>query len=399
MECIIRGSAFFQRRQHVKLPILFFLVVIISRHILSNHIFRQLTTVNVTDTKQKGKVTNKLEKRLKPIDPHRGHKKVLVTGAAGFIGSHVADLLLKRGDDVVGVDEMNSYYDVRVKEENLAILHRTSNTRRGSFKMYRGDCANKSFISTVFKKEQPRWVCHLAARAGVRHSMLNPYIYIHSNIVATAQLMELSVEYNITNFIYASSFSVYGGSTSQYFRETESINSPSSPYAASKKSAELLAHTWHHLYGLHTTGLRFFTVYGPRGRPDMAAYIFMNGIVLGKTILKYGDGSSSRDYTYIDDVADGVIRAIDRPYQYMIFNLGHGNATELKLFIDLVEKYARKKASVQQVSVQPGDVSHTCADVTEAKYYLGYRARVGIEEGIQKMFKWYDNPGSVLASA
>jgi len=196
------------------------------------------------------------------VKPHIGHKKVLVTGAAGFVASHVTEKLLARGDDVVVVDEVNDYYDTRVKEANLALLRKLEPDEK-RLSIYRGDIADADFIAEVFEKEKPTWVCHLAARAGVRYSIIDPYIYVHSNVKGTVQLMDLSVKHNITNFVYASSSSVYGGSKSTFFSEMENVDHPISPYAASKKSVELMAYTYHHLYGLKTSGLRFFTVYGP----------------------------------------------------------------------------------------------------------------------------------------
>ena len=210
------------------------------------------------------------------VKPHIGQKKVLVTGAAGFVASHVAEKLLARGDDVVVVDEVNDYYDTRVKEANLAFLRMLEPDER-RLSIYRGDIADADFITEVFEKEKPTWVCHLAARAGVRYSIIDPYIYIHSNVKGTVQLMELSVKYNISNFVYASSSSVYGGSKSTFFSETENVDNPISPYAASKKSVELMAYTYHHLYGLKTTGLRFFTVYGPVSCVVLRSYFVAQG--------------------------------------------------------------------------------------------------------------------------
>uniref|UniRef100_A0A7S4MXP4 NAD(P)-binding domain-containing protein n=1 Tax=Odontella aurita TaxID=265563 RepID=A0A7S4MXP4_9STRA len=332
-----------------------------------------------------------------PIEPHVGKKKVMVTGAGGFVGSHVAEFLLDRGDDVVVVDEMNDYYDVRVKEENLAILQRKAPDVKGTLSIYRGDVANETFIRDVFRKERPKWICHLAARAGVRYSIFDPYVYIHSNIEGTVRLMDLGVEYNVTNFVYASSSSVYGGSKSTYFSEAENVDRPISPYAASKKSVELMAYTWHHLYGLPLTGLRFFTVYGPRGRPDMAPFIFVDRISRGKQIKQFGDGSTSRDYTYVDDIVDGIVRAVDRPYGYEVFNLGKGNGTKLSDFIHLVQKYTNRTADIKVLPEQPGDVPYTCADVEKAGRLLGYNARIQFEEGIRRTAEWYASPTAVIA--
>lgn len=321
------------------------------------------------------------------VEPHVGYKKVLVTGGAGFIGSHVAEYLLERGDDVVIVDELNSYYDVRIKESNLQLLREKYGEKRVS--IFVGDICDEDFIEQVFETTRPEWVCHMAARAGVRPSINDPFVYIHSNIKGTTRLLELSNKYGVKNFVFASSSSVYGGSKSTYFSEEESVDNPVSPYAASKKACELLAYTYHHLYKLNITGLRFFTVYGPRGRPDMAPFKFIDRVSRGVEIQQFGDGSSSRDYTYISDIVDGIVRSIDRPHKYQIFNLGKGNGTSLKEFIDLVQKHTAKKAIIKVMPDQPGDVPYTCADVTKASHMLGYKAKVPFEEGIRRTAEWY----------
>jgi len=323
-----------------------------------------------------------------PILPHIGHKKVLVTGGAGFIGSHTAEFLLARGDDVVIVDEMNDYYDVKIKEQNLALLRQQYPEKR-RLSIYKGDICDAEFMEDIFEKERPEWVCHMAARAGVRPSIQDPYVYIHSNIKGTTRLMEFSHKYGIKNFVFASSSSVYGGSKSTFFSEDEVVDNPVSPYAASKKACELLAYTYHHLYKLNVSALRFFTVYGPRGRPDMAPFKFIDRVSRGVEIQQFGDGSSSRDYTYISDIVDGIVRAIDRPYPYEVFNLGKGSGTALKQFIDLVQKHVGKDAVVKVMPDQPGDVPYTCADVTKAHNLLGYKSKVPFEEGIRRTAKWY----------
>merc|ERR1711884_517926 len=241
----------------------------------------------------------------------------------------------------------------------------------------------------VFQKERPKWVCHLAARAGVRPSIADPFVYIHSNIKGTTQLMELSHKYGIENFVFASSSSVYGGSKSTFFSEDENVDNPVSPYAASKKACELLSYTYHHLYKLNVSALRFFTVYGPRGRPDMAPFKFIDRVSRGLELQQFGDGSSSRDYTYISDIVDGVVRAIDRPHPYQVFNLGKGDGTSLREFIDLVQKHVGKKAIIRVLKDQAGDVPYTCANVTKADMLLGYSAKVPFEEGIRETARWY----------
>ena len=321
------------------------------------------------------------------VEPHIGYKKVLVTGGAGFIGSHVAEQLLERGDDVVIVDEVNDYYDVRIKHSNLKMLMDKYGEKRVA--IFCGDICDQEFMENVFETTRPEWVCHMAARAGVRPSIQDPFIYIHSNIKGTTTLMELCHKFGVKNFVFASSSSVYGGSKSTYFSEEESVDQPVSPYAASKKACELLAFTYHHLYKLNVTALRFFTVYGPRGRPDMAPFKFIDRVSRGVEIQQFGDGSSSRDYTYISDITDGIVRAIDRPHKYQIFNLGKGDGTSLKEFIDLVQEHTGKKAVIKVMPDQPGDVPYTCADVTKASRMLGYKAKVPFDEGIRRTAEWY----------
>ncbi|KAI2494630.1 Nad-dependent epimerase dehydratase [Fragilaria crotonensis] len=322
------------------------------------------------------------------VEPHVGYKKVLVTGGAGFIGSHVAEFLLARGDDVVIVDELNDYYDVGIKQQNLKLL-RSKYPSRERLSIHIGDVCDSSFMLRIFEKLRPQWICHMAARAGVRPSIEDPYIYIHSNIQATTRLMDLSHNFGIQNFVFASSSSVYGGSKSEVFSEDEPVDHPISPYAATKKACELLAYTYHHLYHLNVTALRFFTVYGPRGRPDMAPFKFIDRISRGVEIQKFGDGSSSRDYTYIDDIVNGVVRALDRRHKYEIFNLGKGSGTSLKEFIELIEKHVGRTANVRVMPDQPGDVPYTCANVTKAEIMLGYRPMVQFEEGIMRTVKWH----------
>jgi UDP-glucuronate 4-epimerase len=297
-------------------------------------------------------------------------------------------VLLDRGDDVVIIDEMNDYYDVRIKQANLDIL-RANFPDEKRLKIYRGDICDEDLMQRIFEEENIGWVCHMAARAGVRPSIQDPYVYIHSNIKGTTHLMELSAKFGIHNFVFASSSSVYGGSKSTFFSEEEVVDNPVSPYAASKKACELLAYTYHHLYQLNITGLRFFTVYGPRGRPDMAPFKFIDRVSRGVEIQQFGDGSSSRDYTYIDDIVDGVVRAIDRPYPYQVFNLGKGSGTSLADFIALVQKHVGREAIIRIMPDQPGDVPYTCADVSKAEQMLGYKSTVSFEEGIRRTAEWY----------
>lgn len=309
--------------------------------------------------------------------------KILVSGVAGFIGSHVAEKLLKRGDIVIGVDEVNNYYDLKQKEANIEILKKYSN-----FIFYKKDIGNFEEIKKIFEKEKPNYVAHIAARAGVRPSITDPFIYEHSNIKATLNLLELS-KINIQNFVLTSSSSVYGDRTDAPFKETDNTDFPISPYAATKKSTESLAYTYHHLYGLNINIIRPFTLYGPRGRPDMAPFLFTKWINEETAIKKFGDGTSRRDYTYIDDFVEGFISAIDKPLGYEIFNLGNSNPVTLNEFISTIEQIVGKKALIKQMEMQQGDVSLTYADISKAKKLLGYEPKTKLKDGMKEFYKWY----------
>ncbi|GAB9466086.1 Pumilio 23 [Globisporangium polare] len=318
-----------------------------------------------------------------------GNRRVLVTGAAGFIGFHTAVALLERGDDVVVVDELNDYYDVGLKQSNLDFL--VAQYSSGRVKIYIGDLCDQALVRRVICETRPAAVIHLAARAGVRPSIDDPLLYIHSNVTVTAVLLEACRHFQIPKFVYASSSSVYGGSTKSSFSEDDVVDFPVSPYAATKKSCELLAHTYHHLYKIHTIGLRFFTVYGPRGRPDMAPFKFMDRIARDLPIDQYGDGSSSRDYTYIDDIVQGVLLSLDKAEGCQVFNLGRGTPTNLLDFIATIEALVGKKATIKLLPMQPGDVPRTCADVSKAKKLLGYEPKTPLAEGLRKTWEWYRN--------
>ena len=320
------------------------------------------------------------------ISPHSEKKTVLVTGGAGFIGSWVIKSLLERGDDVVCVDEMNDYYSVEQKEKNIEqIMFEYGRTR---VKTYFGDICDGNLMDMIFKKHSIKWVCHLAARAGVRPSIEDPFIYIQSNVDGTTRLLELSRKYEVESFVFASSSSVYGGSKESVFKETDNVDFPVSQYAATKKSCELMAHTYNHLYGLNVSGLRFFTVFGPSGRPDMAPYKFIKSVATGGELLQFGDGSSSRDYTYVSDIVDGIIRSLDRPHGYQIYNLGNGDPVKLTEFINIVEQEVGLKAKIKVVGDQPGDVPRTCADISKAREMLGYNPSVSFQDGIRETVKW-----------
>lgn len=320
-------------------------------------------------------------------DSQPGIKTVLVTGGAGFVGSHLADALLARGDHVVIVDEMNDYYSVDIKRGNLEYLQAKHGSNRVT--IYEGDICDHALMDGIFQRHSIRLVCHMAGRAGVRPSIDDPFIYIHSNIEGTTRLLELARKYGNDNFVWASSSSVYGENPKEEFSEDDAVDNPISPYAASKKACELLTYTYHHLYGMNVTGLRFFTVYGPRGRPDMAPYKFVERVSRGLEIQQFGDGSSERDYTYVDDIVDGIIRALDRPLGYQIFNLGNGKPCKLSDFIRLVETHIGKKAIITILPNQPGDVPKTCANINKAREMLGYNPKVSFNEGVRRTAEWF----------
>lgn len=311
---------------------------------------------------------------------------ILLTGGAGFVGSHVADNLLKRGEDVIIVDDMNDYYNVKLKEYNIEYLMSKYNKQ---IKFIKGDISDMVFMENIFSNYRPRRIVHLAARAGVRPSIENPFIYIRSNIIGTTNLFELARKYGNDCIVWASSSSVYGNNPTEEYLETDNVDRPMSQYAATKKSCELIAHTYHSLYKLNITGLRFFTVYGPRGRIDMAPAKFIDNISKGIEIQQFGDGTTERDYTYIDDIVDGVIRALDMPMGYQIFNLGNGNPCKLSDFISLIEKYTKKYAKIKKMPLQLGDVHRTCANISKARQLLGYNPITSLEEGIKRTVEWY----------
>jgi UDP-glucuronate 4-epimerase len=314
-------------------------------------------------------------------------KVVLVTGCAGFIASHVSETLLKRGDIVIGIDEVNDYYDVKQKEENLEILNKYEN-----FKFYKFDFADMDKLKEVFAKHDIKWIAHIGARAGVRPSIEDPFIYEHSNIKGTMNLLELAKENNIENFVLTSSSSVYGDRSKIPFVEDEDTSKAISPYAATKKACEVMAYTYHHLHNLNVNIIRPFTIYGPRGRPDMAPYLFTQKILFGETIKKFGDGTSQRDYTYIDDFVLGFVNAIDRPLGYEIFNLGNENPVSLNEFISTIESITGKTAIFNQMQMQPGDVKTTYANIDKAKKLLDYNPKIKIDVGLKNLYDWLIKP-------
>lgn len=310
--------------------------------------------------------------------------KILVTGGAGFIGSHVTRKLLERGDQVVCVDEFNDYYSPKIKQLNVEPFLKNPN-----YSLHRGTITDFGFLKSVFEKEKPQRIIHAAARAGVRPSIADPFIYEDTNIKGTLNLLELAKDFGIENFVLFSSSSVYGSTPKIPFLETDPVDRPISPYAATKKATELLGYTYHHIYGLNVNVVRPFTVYGPAGRPDMVPFMFTKLVDEGGEIKRFGDGSMKRDYTFVGDLADGVISACDKIFGYEIFNLGNSNPVELKHFIEVIEKCVGKKANVKEYPVPPTEVPITYADLTKSREMLGYDPKVKIEEGMEIFNRWY----------
>ncbi len=310
--------------------------------------------------------------------------KILITGGAGFIGSNVTKKLLERGDSVVCVDEFNDYYSPKIKELNVVQFAENSN-----FKLFRGTITDYEFLKGIFEKEKIQRVVHAAARAGVRPSIENPFIYEDTNVKGTLNLLHLAKEFAIENFVLLSSSSVYGNSPKVPFCETDPVDNPISPYAATKKATELLGYTYHHLYGLNVNVVRPFTVYGPGGRPDMAPFLFTKWIDEGTELKRFGDGSTRRDYTFIEDLTDGIVSAVDNVLGYEIFNLGNSNTVDLSTFISTIEKILGKKANIKEYPAQLGDVPLTYADLTKSRKLLGYDPKVKIQEGMEKFIAWY----------
>lgn len=328
--------------------------------------------------------------------------KVLVTGAAGFIGMHVSQLLLARGDEVVGLDNLNDYYDPTLKEARLARL-----LPHERFRFVKLDVADRAGIETLFRTERFDRVVHLAAQAGVRYSLVNPQAYIDSNVVGFTNILEGCRHNEVRHLVYASSSSVYGGNTAMPFSEHHNIDHPVSMYAATKKANELMAHTYSHLFGLPTTGLRFFTVYGPWGRPDMALFLFTQAMLANEPIKVFNHGKMVRDFTYVDDIAEGVVRTLDRiatadpafdaaapdPARsnapYRVFNIGNNAPVPLMAFIEAIEAAIGRPARKDFLPLQDGDVPATYADVSELEAWTGFRPRTPVVQGIARFVQWY----------
>lgn len=327
---------------------------------------------------------------------------ILVTGAAGFIGFHLSQYLLERGDKVIGLDNINDYYDVSLKQARLSQLQQQDN-----FQFYKLDLADKQGMTDLFANCQLEKVAHLAAQAGVRYSLKNPQAYIDSNLVGFTNILEGCRHSGVKHLVFASSSSVYGANKKMPFSVHDNVDHPLSLYAASKKANELMAHTYSHLYGIPTTGLRFFTVYGPWGRPDMALFLFTKAILEGKAIDVFNYGKMRRDFTYIDDIVEGVVRVLDKSAQpnpewsgdrpdpgtsaapYKIYNIGNNNPVELDHFIEVLEEALGKKAEKNLLPLQPGDVPETYADIEDLEKDVGFKPSTPIEVGIPRFVEWY----------
>lgn len=305
---------------------------------------------------------------------------ILITGVAGFIGSWTAKELIKQGHDAVGIDNFNDYYAPKFKEENLEGV---------KLKLYREDIRNFDSLKKIFSENKIDKIIHLAAMVGVRPSIENPMIYEEVNVRGTLNLLEIAKENNIKKLVFASSSSVYGDMDKSPFSENDAANSQISPYAATKKSGELLCYTYNSLYKIPTICLRLFTVYGPCGRPDMAPYKFVDRIMHNKEIEMYGDGSTRRDYTFIADIVSGILRAVELDTNYEIVNLGCGNPVKLKDFIKVIENNLGRNAVIKQKEMQPGDVKQTYADISKARRLLGYSPKIKVQDGVKILCEWY----------
>lgn len=311
-------------------------------------------------------------------------KRILVTGGAGFIGSHLSETLIEQGNEIFCLDNFNDYYDIRIKRNNIQSL-----SKHPSYKLIEGDILDFELLEKIFSEYKFEIVVHLAARAGVRPSIQQPLLYQRVNVEGTSNLLEIAKNHKIEKFIFASSSSVYGNNEKVPFSESDVVDFPISPYASTKKSGELICYTYHHLFKLPVTCLRFFTVYGPRQRPDMAIHKFTDKIYKGEKLPMFGDGNTRRDYTYIADIIDGICKSIKHCSEYHIYNLGESKTIELKNLIQLIAESLGKEPNVEKLPIQPGDVQITYADITKAKSEINYNPQVNVEEGVKKFVEWY----------
>jgi UDP-glucuronate 4-epimerase len=311
---------------------------------------------------------------------------ILVTGGAGFIGCHLIQKLLDQGHEVICIDNLNKYYDPKLKQARLDLF-------RDRITFYKTDISDKEELEKIFSRHKIDSICHLAAQPGVRYSLENPFIYADSNYVGTLNILELAKQNQIKDIVFASTSSVYGTNTQMPFTEDQKVATPISIYSASKRACELLAHAYCHLFGMNITCLRFFTVYGPWGRPDMAIFKFTKNISQGNPIDVYNNGDMERDFTYVSDIVDGFILAMENTGGFKIYNLGRGSPVKLMDFIRCIEQGLKKKAEMNMLPMQPGDVKSTFADITRAREELGYSPKIDINEGVQKFINWYSRWG------
>jgi len=314
---------------------------------------------------------------------------ILVTGGAGFIGSHLVENLLEQNHHVTVIDNFNDFYDPAIKRGNVENHFDFEN-----YKLAEGDIRDADFINGVFDGNRFDEVIHIAAMAGVRPSIKNPMLYKQVNLFGTMNILEACRRFEVNKMIMASSSSVYGNNKKIPFSEDDPVDHPISPYAMTKKSCELMAYTYYHLFNIKTACLRFFTVYGPRQRPEMAIHLFTEKIMKGEEIEMFGDGSSARDYTYIDDIIDGVLKCREIDFEYEIINLGRSDIVKLRELIEKIQNATGKKARIKKMPRQPGDVNRTCADVSKAEKMLGFRPQVSIDRGLEKFVEWYINTRS-----
>jgi len=310
--------------------------------------------------------------------------RIMVTGGAGFIGSHTVDALLARGDEVVCIDDFNDYYSPRRKRENLTVAQTSA-----SFHLYESDIRDFQEMDRIFSIEKPQKVIHLAAMAGVRNSVKFPLLYEEVNVRGTLNLLELASRHGVRNFALASTSSVYGASKEIPFKEDSAATKPLAPYPATKRSCELLAHVYHHLYGLRCTALRFFTVYGPRGRPDMTPYLFTQAISLGREITLYDDGRPQRDFTFIEDIIGGVLATLDADLEYEIINLGNSQPVVMRDFVTIIEDLLSRQAEIVSPPLPATEPPLTYADISKARRLLGYNPTTSVEEGMRRFIDWY----------